>query len=36
VGNAKPSFKATATVKTQAEKDAILAQFPNIDVTIKP
>ena len=35
-GKANPSFKPTATVKTQAEKDAILSKFPNIEVTIKP
>jgi prepilin-type N-terminal cleavage/methylation domain len=35
-GTVKPGFKPTATVKTQAEKDAILAKFPNIDITIKP
>ena len=35
-GNANPSFKPTASVKTQAEKDAILTKFPNIEVTIKP
>jgi hypothetical protein len=29
-----PSFKPKATVKTQAEKDAILSKFPHIDVTI--
>ena len=35
-GASNPLFKPTATVKTQAEKNAILAKFPNIDVTIKP
>jgi bacterial surface protein 26-residue repeat/prepilin-type N-terminal cleavage/methylation domain len=35
-GYKTPNFKPIATVKTQAEKDAILAKFPNIDVTIKP
>ena len=35
-GNSNPSFKPKATVKTQAEKNAILAKFPNIDVTVNP
>ena len=35
-GMANLSFKPTATVKTEAEKDAILAKFPNIVITIKP
>ena len=35
-GYSNPLFKPTASVKTQAEKDAILSKFPNIEVTIKP
>ena len=35
-GYSTPNFKPTAQVKTQAEKDAILSKFPNIDVTIVP
>ena len=35
-GTNTPGFKPKATVKTQAEKDSILAKFPNIDVTITP
>ena len=35
-GSANPSFKPTASVKTQAEKDALLSKFPNIEVTIVP
>jgi bacterial surface protein 26-residue repeat/prepilin-type N-terminal cleavage/methylation domain len=35
-GSANPSFKPKAEVKTQAEKNAILAKYPNIDVTVKP
>jgi hypothetical protein len=35
-GYSTPNFKPKATVKTQAEKDAILAKFPIIDITIKP
>ena len=33
-GNSTSNFKPTASVKTQAEKDAILSKFPNIEVTI--
>ena len=35
-GMSIPGFKPTAKVKTQAEKDAIISKFPNIDVAIKP
>jgi bacterial surface protein 26-residue repeat/prepilin-type N-terminal cleavage/methylation domain len=35
-GYLTPNFKPTAQVKTQAEKDAILAKVPEVNVTIVP
>jgi bacterial surface protein 26-residue repeat/prepilin-type N-terminal cleavage/methylation domain len=35
-GLVNPSFKPKAQVKTQTQKNAILARFPNIEVTVKP